>query len=51
MEYWLPVAWFGVIGFGSWYLFKVLRRGPEAAPPRFGTAARPLAVVDDGGED
>ena len=45
------VTYMILFGFGSWYLLKVLRRGPEAAPPRFGTAARPLAVVDDGGED
>jgi cytochrome d ubiquinol oxidase subunit I len=48
------VTYMILFGFGSWYLFKVLRSGPGAAPPRFGfeaTPARPLAVVDDRRED
>ncbi|HXD37071.1 MAG TPA: cytochrome ubiquinol oxidase subunit I [Rhodanobacter sp.] len=48
------VTYMVLFGFGSWYLFKVLRTGPETAPPRFGfeaTASRPLAVVDDRRED
>ena len=48
------VTYMILFGFGSWYLFKVLRSGPEAAPPRFGfeaTAARPLAVADDRREE
>lgn len=48
------VTYMILFGFGSWYLFKVLRSGPEAALPRFGfeaTAARPLAVADDRREE
>ncbi|MEO7052198.1 MAG: cytochrome ubiquinol oxidase subunit I [Rhodanobacter sp.] len=42
------VTYMTLFGFGSWYLLKVLRSGPETAPQRVGfgaTAARPLAVV------
>ena len=48
------VTYMILFGFGSWYLLKVLRIGPDKAPARVGfgaTAARPLAVVDDGGEE
>jgi cytochrome d ubiquinol oxidase subunit I len=48
------VTYMILFGFGSWYLFKVLRTGPDAAPERVGfnaTAARPLAVADDRRED
>jgi cytochrome d ubiquinol oxidase subunit I len=45
------VTYMILFGFGSWYLLKVLRHGPDTAPPRVGfsaTPARPLAVVDQG---
>ena len=48
------VTYMILFGFGSWYLFKVLRTGPDTAPERVSfnaTAARPLAAVDDGRED
>ncbi|HZP66825.1 MAG TPA: cytochrome ubiquinol oxidase subunit I [Rudaea sp.] len=38
-----------VFGFGIWYLVKLLRAGPVAAPPRGGTEqtpARPLSAAD-----
>lgn len=37
-----------LFGFATWYLIKMLRAGPVAAPPRHGdkTAARPLSVGD-----
>ncbi|MEO6799641.1 MAG: cytochrome ubiquinol oxidase subunit I [Rhodanobacter sp.] len=44
------VTYMILFGFGSWYLLKVLRTGPDTAPPRVGfgaTAARPLGVVDE----
>ncbi|HZX72303.1 MAG TPA: cytochrome ubiquinol oxidase subunit I [Rhodanobacter sp.] len=44
------VTYMILFGFGSWYLFKVLRSGPDAAPPRVGfgaTAARPLGAIDE----
>jgi len=47
------VTYLILFGFGSWYLLKVLRAGPDAAPVRVGfgaTAARPLAAIDEGGE-
>ena len=48
------VTYMTLFGFGSWYLFKVLRHGPDTAPERVGfgaTAARPLAAVDEGKVD
>ena len=38
-----------VFGFGTWYIFKMLRAGPIQAPPRGGTdqtPARPLSAAD-----
>jgi cytochrome d ubiquinol oxidase subunit I len=38
-----------VFGFGIWYIVKLLRRGPVAAPPKGGTTrtpARPLSAAD-----
>jgi cytochrome d ubiquinol oxidase subunit I len=43
------VAYLVLFGFGSWYLLKVLRHGPDTAPPRFGpgmTPSRPLAAAE-----
>jgi len=37
-----------VFGFGTWYLIKLLRKGPVAAPPRGGqdqTPARPMSAA------
>ncbi len=48
------VTYMILFGFGSWYLFKVLRHGPDQAPERIGfgaTASRPLAAVDEGKEE
>jgi cytochrome d ubiquinol oxidase subunit I len=48
------VTYMILFGFGSWYLFKVLRHGPDTAPQRIGfgaTASRPLAAIDDGAVD
>ncbi|HET8554724.1 MAG TPA: cytochrome ubiquinol oxidase subunit I [Rhodanobacteraceae bacterium] len=46
------VTYMILFGFGSWYLLKVLRHGPDAAPPRVGinhtkTASRPWSAVDE----
>jgi cytochrome d ubiquinol oxidase subunit I len=41
-----------VFGFGIWYIVKLLRRGPVAAPPKGGTTqtpARPLSAADERG--
>jgi cytochrome d ubiquinol oxidase subunit I len=46
------VIYLGVFVSGSWYLFKLLRKGPQSLPaeqllPPEGTAARPLSVADE----
>src|SRR5699024_3438499 len=46
------VAYMILFGFGSWYLLKVLRHGPDTAPPRVGidlgkSASRPWSAVDE----
>src|SRR5699024_12726554 len=46
------MAYMILFGFGSWYLLKVLRQGPGAAPPRVGidlgkSASRPWSAVED----
>ena len=48
------VAYAILFGFGSWYLLKVLRGGPGAAPQRFPhdmTPQRPLAGLSTGKEE
>ncbi|MEO8809224.1 MAG: cytochrome ubiquinol oxidase subunit I [Rhodanobacter sp.] len=51
------VAYMILFGFGSWYLFKVLRHGPDRAPARVGigggiaTASRPLSALDESEEE
>ena len=42
-----------VFGFGTWYIVKLLRIGPVAAPPRGGTGetpARPLSAAHERGD-
>lgn len=45
------VTYVTLFGFGGWYLFKVLRHGPDTAPQRVRlrrTPSRPLSAMDDG---
>jgi cytochrome d ubiquinol oxidase subunit I len=42
-----------LFGFGTWYLLKMMRRGPVAAPPRDDpnkTPARPMSAADESAE-
>jgi cytochrome d ubiquinol oxidase subunit I len=48
------VTYMILFGFGSWYLIKVLRHGPDMAPERFPRQRNPsrhLAVMSSGEED
>src|SRR5690606_7357791 len=42
-----------LFGFGTWYLLRMMRRGPVAAPPRDDpgrTPARPMSAADESAE-
>jgi cytochrome d ubiquinol oxidase subunit I len=42
-----------LFGFGTWYLLRMMRRGPVAAPPRDApgrTPARPMSAADESAE-
>lgn len=47
------VAYLTLFGFGSWYLLKVLRQGPDTAPERVSihTPSRPMSALSDDAED